>query len=238
MSNHEVLSNVTHKELRINTSSSAELGDEVMSCITVPTEFRNIQNNFPILFQLNQDRNEFHSIALFGFEHGENLFLKNNTWDIRYKPLAMEINPFLIGIPKQDNIEAQMHIDTSSSRIQSDIGQRIFDDQGEATDYLNSVSNKLGTLHDGYQRSKSFIECLRKFDLLEAFVLEIKLKDGSKNRLVGFHTINEQKLSILDGSALDELNQKGYLMPIYMAAASLSNIAAMVERKNALLLND
>jgi len=238
MSKHEVLSSITHKELRIDTSSSVDLGDVIMSCITVPTEYRNIQNNYPILFQLDHDRDEFHSIALFGFEKGENLFIKDNAWEASYKPLAIEIVPFLIGMPKQDNVDAQIHIDINSPRVQSELGQRVFDDEGKATDYLEGVSKKLAKLHDGYKRNKAFIESLRQLELLEPFVLEIKLKDGSKNRLVGFHTINEQKLSELDGNALSELNKKGYLMPIYMAAASLSNFAVMVERKNALLVND
>ena len=97
MTDHVALSKVEHKDIRINTDRSVALGDGVMSCITVPNEFRNVQNHYPILFQLNADREEFRLIALQGFTHGENLFLKQDSWDARYKPLAIEVQPFLIG---------------------------------------------------------------------------------------------------------------------------------------------
>lgn len=238
MTNHVVLSSVEHRNLRINTERSTELGDDVMTCITVPNEFRNIQSHYPILFQLSQERDEFHSIALFGFEKGENLFLKDGVWDAGYKPLAIDIQPFLIGLPREKDGDRQIHIDLDSPRVNTDDGIRVFDDHGVLTDFLESISAKLAALHDGYLRSADFIKCLQKFELLEPFVLEVALRDGSKNRLVGFHTINEEKLKSLEGAALYEMNQKGYLLPLFMVVASLSNIVSLVERKNALVEND
>lgn len=237
MSNHAVLSSLTHRNLRINTERSADLGDEVMSCITVPNEFRNVQSHYPIVFQLNQDREEFHAIALFGFEQGENLFLQNGSWDAGYKPLAIDIQPFLIGNPREQDGDRQIHIDLDNPRVNTEDGIRVFDDQGGTTEYLDLISSKLGALHDGYERSSDFMKCLQKYELLEPFVLEVALRDGSKNRLVGFHTINEEKIRALDGPALEEMNSKNFLMPTFMVLASLSNIVELVERKNALVSN-
>ena len=58
------------------------------------------------------------------------------------------------------------------------------------------------------------------------------LRDGSSHRLVGYHLIDEEKLHALEPGALAELHSAGYLMPIFMALASLSNLAALVARKN------
>ena len=237
MSNHAVLSSLAHRKLRIKTERSVELGDEVMSCITVPNEFRNVQNHYPILFQLNQDRDVFHAIALFGFEKGENLFLNDAAWDAGYMPLAMDIQPFLIGRPSEENGERQIHIDIESPRVNAEDGIRVFDDQGGTTDFLESISSKLGVLHSGYDDSSDFMQCLQKYELLEPFVLEVALRDGSKNRLVGFHTINEDKVRALDAHVLEEMNSKNYLMQIFMVLASLSNIVNLVDRKNALVAN-
>jgi len=237
MTKHISLSRVAHKNLRINTEHSVAMGDSVMSCIIVPTEFRKVQNHYPILFQLNQDRDEYHSIALFGFERGENLFLSDIGWDTSYKPLSIDIQPFLIGVPRDEGVDAQVHIDIDSPRVNEDIGNRVFDEHGEPTDYLDAVSSKLNNLHRGYQWNADFVRDMQKHNLLEPFVLEVALDDGSQNRLVGFHTINEKRVANLDGFALGELNEKGYLMPIYMVIASLSNIALMVKRKNELITN-
>ena len=44
MSSHEILTAEAHRDLRIRTDRSAELGDGVMSCITFPNEFRRVQD--------------------------------------------------------------------------------------------------------------------------------------------------------------------------------------------------
>ena len=111
---------------------------------------------------------------------------------------------------------------------------RVFDNEGKPTEYLESIQSKLAALHEGYQRCPEYIDCLQKYDLIEPLVMEIELNDGSVNRLLGFHTINEDKLNNLDGHALNEMNQKGYLLPTYMILASMSNIVGLVDRKNAL----
>src|SRR5678815_5179475 len=58
MSAHEILTVEAHRDLRIRTDRSAELGDAVMSCVTVPDEFRRVQNEYPILFRLSPERDE------------------------------------------------------------------------------------------------------------------------------------------------------------------------------------
>ena len=237
MSNHAVLSKVDHKNLRINTDRSFELGDGVMSCITVPNEFRNVQSHYPILLQLNQERDEYRLIALFGFTNGENLFLNNEKWDVRYKPLAIDIQPFLIGMPRVEGGEKQVHIDLESPRINEEDGIRVFDIEGKPTEYLEMITKKLAALHDGYEQSSDFIAGLKKYNLIEPLIMEIELLDGSINRLVGFHAINENNLRSLDGQALNDLHQNGFLMPTFMMLASMSNIVDLVERKNAQISN-
>ncbi|MEI9903888.1 MAG: SapC family protein [Asticcacaulis sp.] len=78
---------------------------------------------------------------------------------------------------------------------------------------------------------------LRRHDLLEPFAIDITLDDGATNRFLGFHVINEDQLRALDDDAVAELHREGHLMPIFMALASLANIAALVARKNGRLVN-
>jgi hypothetical protein len=62
--------------------------------------------------------------------------------------------------------------------------------------------------------------------------VDIELKDGSQNRLVGYHIVNEDRLIGLSADELGELHRDGHLMPIFMALASLSNLDDLVRRKN------
>ena len=232
MSNHAILTAENHRNLRIRTDRAADIGDGVMCCLTVPAEFRQVQNEYPILFRLNAERDSFDAYAMFGFENGENLFLDGDRWDARYRPLAMDIQPFLIGHPANDGGDKQVHVDMNSPRIATSEGVRVFDETGRPTPYLETMAEKLGALDAGYHATADFMAALRKYGLLEPMALDITLDDGSTNRLVGFHVIHEDKLRALDAEEVADLHAQGHLMPIFMALASLSNITDLIARKN------
>ena len=233
MSNHAILTAEIHRDLRVSTHRSAAFGDEVMCCMTVPAEFRQVQNEYPIVFRMNAERDSFSAFALFGFENGENLFLDGDRWAARYRPLAIDIQPFLIGRQADSKGDRQVHIDLASARIAKSEGTRVFDEQGRPTPYLETIAEKLGELDEGYQASGDFFATLLKYNLLEPLALDITLNNGSTHRFVGFHVIHEERLRSLDAETVAELHARDYLMPIYMALASLSNIAKLVDRKNA-----
>ncbi|HTG39490.1 SapC family protein [Sphingomonas sp.] len=230
MANHAILDPQTHRDLRVTLSRGEVLGDAVMSAIVVPDEFRRVQNDYPILFRLDLQTNRFDAHALFGFEPGENLYLAGDRWDVGALPLAIGIQPLLIGtVPGGD--ARQVHIDLDSPRIRDD-GVRLFDEDGGATPYLEAAIEQLRALDAGYQRAAAFFDALRRHELLEPFTLEVTLQDGATNRLVGYHVIDEAKLRALDGAVLGELHRDGHLMPIFMALASLTNLSGLVARRN------
>ena len=232
MPDHVILAAETHRDLRIRTDHAPDTSDAAMSCITVPTEFRRVQNEYPILFRLNQESGEFTALALFGFENAENLFLDGDRWDARYRPLAIDIQPFLIGRHREESDARQVHIDMASSRVGHEDGVRVFDEHDRPTPFLERVIGQLRALDEGYVASAGFFAALRRYDLLEPLTLEITLDDGSTNRLVGFHVIDEERLAALDAAALGDLHGAGHLMPMFMAIASLGNIGDLVARKN------
>jgi hypothetical protein len=233
MSRHVVLDSKAHRDLRIRGGASAELGDGVMACLTVPSEFRRVHNEFPILFRRDLDSGRFSALVLFGFENGENLFLEEGRWDASYRPLALSIQPFLIGRAVAE-AGSEVHVDLDHSRIAEpgEEGIRAFDDHGQPTPYLETIIGGLDELDQGYRLSGDFFAALERYDLLEPFSFDVELRDGSNHRLVGYHLIDEEKLRTLEPGGLAELHAAGYLMPMFMALASLSNLAALVERKN------
>lgn len=233
MTRHAIVDSAAHAELRVRPEASPELGDAIMACFTFPMEFRRIQNEFPILFRRNLETGLFSALALFGFEDGENLFLTRNGWDARYRPLALAVQPFLIGRPADGEGPRQVHIDLDHPRIaDGEDGVRLFDPHGRSTPYLETIAGSLSELDEGYRFSLDFHAALERYDLLEPFTLDVALDDGARNRLVGFHIVDEAKLRALDPAPLGALHAAGHLMPIFMAMASLSNLAALVARKN------
>jgi hypothetical protein len=232
MPDHAVLTPEDHRNLRIRTDRGDALGDAVMACMAMPDEFRDVQGDYPILFQRDVERDTFSALAMFGFENGENLYLDGARWDAGYIPLAIRTQPFLIGgAPGRSG--NQVHVDLASPRIATDdSGVRVFDEDGRPTPYLETIAEQLGALDAGYAGMADFFAALRRYDLLEPLTLEITLDDGSINRLVGFHVIDEARLADLDAAALGELSDADHLMPIFMAVASIGRLRELIARKN------
>ncbi len=235
MPDHAILTAATHGDIRIRQERGAALGDALMSCLVVPDEFRRVQNEYVILFRRNLEDGSTVALALFGFENGENLYLDGTRWDARYIPLAMAIQPLLIGAAHPGAEGGQVHIDMASPRIERGEGARLFDADGRPSPFLETMIEKLGALDTGYRESVGFFAALQRHDLLEPLTVEVTLDDGSTNRLVGFHVIDEDRLRDLTGSQIDDLHREGHLMPIFMALASQSNLAGLIARKNATL---
>jgi hypothetical protein len=226
MARHLLLNNVDHQGLRVDTTRSAALGDDLMLALTFPGEFRNVQAHYPIVFHKDSG-GRFQPVALFGFREGENLFLQGTRWHAHYIPLSVERQPFLIG--RDAAGEPVMHIDMDSPRIGSSTGEALFREHGGTTDFLERMASVLQTLHEGIAATPAFVDALLKNNLLESFVLDVELDGGAQHRLAGFYTIHEEHLRALDGEALREMHRAGYLEAAHMAMASLSNLRQLIE---------
>lgn len=228
MPRHTQVNNIDHKDLRIDTRRSAALGDDVGFAATFPAEFRDLQAYYPIVFRKDA-HGTLSPVALLGFEERQNLFLDGERWDAHYLPLAIERQPFLIG---RGDDELTVHIDLDSPRVGSVVGQPLFREHGGNADYLDRIASVLLTLHNGLERVPAFVDALLGHDLLESFVLDVELDDGSLNRLAGYYTINEDRLRGLGAEALGQLHAAGHLEAVFMAMASVSNFRDLIERMN------
>jgi hypothetical protein len=237
MKNYALLNNVEHKDLKIITERSEKYGDNITYAHAFPSEFRHIEAYYPIVFRKNPETTQFEIVALFGFVENENIFLKDGTWKDSYIPLAVAREPFLIGFQNTSdgNRNPVVHINIDSPRVSKTEGESIFLPQGGNSPYLEYVNSILMGIYEGIDQGKDFVNALLKFDLLESFIFNAELKDGSKYQMTGFYTINEENLANLNGEALSVLHGKGYLQLIYLAVASLANIGKLIRRKNDLL---
>lgn len=226
MQKSELLNNITHKDLRIITRRGAEWGDAVMSCLATPAEFRNLQAHYPIVFQKNAE-GQFQPLALLGLQDGQNLFLDTDDWDTQYIPLALQREPFMIGVADD---ELRMLVDTASPRISYGAdGEAVFLPHGGNTDFLEHANSILKSLHEGLQATPEFVQTLLTHSLLESFVLDVERPDGTHGRLVGMYTIHEERLASLDAKTIGLLHEADYLQPIYMAIASMSNFHKLIK---------
>lgn len=233
MPTHVQLNNIHHKDLRIKTDRRPELGDGVMAAPVFPHEFREVQAYYPIVFTKERS-GKFRPVALFGLEEGSNLFLTDHGWDARYIPITRRMEPFVIG-RTTDSLGQQsmeVHIDQDHPRVNKTEGEVLFLEQGGHTDYLRGVSELLGEVHEAEQALPGFLAMLSDLDLLEPFTLDVQLDNGETGRLAGFYTIAEEKLYNLGAEHLEGLQRAGFLQPLFMAVASLSQFVTLIDRKN------
>ncbi|MDG2524169.1 SapC family protein [Stenotrophomonas sp. HITSZ_GD] len=228
MTRHVPLNNVDHHALRIDTRRIPGLGDDVMSVLTFPGEFRQLQAHYPIVFHKDAD-GAFHPLALLGLREHENLFLDETGWSAGYVPLAIERKPFLIGSASG---EPTVHVDLDSPRIAEAgaPGEAVFKEFGGNTPYLERISSVLRALHEGLQQNPGFTALLLSLDLLEPFALDARLRDGTPLRVEGLYTIHEERLRELDGATLERLNRSGALEALHMVIASGAHFRELIER--------
>ena len=237
MPNYALLNNVAHGDVKVITDRAPQYGDSIKQSLVFPFEFRNAQACYPILFQ-QDSQGDYIPIALFGFEDGENLFLGESGWQAPYIPAMLRREPFLIGY-QESTAEGEpvrtrvMSIDMDHPRVNTEHGEPLFQPLGGRTPFLEKAADLLESIYLGIEHSKTFANALQRHDLLESMTLEIELKNGSRNQLIGFHCLNEEKVQGLAPEALGELNANGFLMPLFMVIASMGNLQALAELKNA-----
>ncbi len=223
----QLLNNIQHKDLRVITQRGAKCGDDFMSAPATVDEFRRLQAHYPIVFQPD-GKGGFVPVVLFGLQEGSNLFLAETGWDADYLPLSVQRLPFSIGIADD---ELRMMVDMDSRRISHGAeGEAVFLPHGGTTDFTENANAVLRSLHEGLQATTDFVQTLMTNDLLEPFTLDVERPDGTHGQLLGFYIINEERLAALDATSIGLLHQADYLMPIYMAVASLSNFTKLIKR--------
>ncbi len=238
MSQLEKLNNVAHADLRIITRRGVEFGDDTMLVPVYPNEMRAMQSCYPLLFFKEESDNTFHPIALLGFEQNENLFLKGEAWDAPYLPMIAQKGPMMISFDKSGpggSEQAVMAIDVEHARVSRDEGEPLFLEQGGNSEYLDRLAQVMEMIHVGHQANERFVTLLNELELITPCSMKITLKDGSRHELGGFYMIDDEKLSGMDGAALDPLAKEGLLMPAFMMMASMSQLQALISRKNATL---
>ncbi len=236
MTNHVILNNVEHRDLRVRKAFGAEYGDDQMCTLAIPSEFRNLQADYPIFFHRDEEAGQYLPMAMFGFQQYENLFLDGDQWTAHYVPLMLRRGPFLIGRQQRSGETGEnlvISIDVDDPRV-GDEGESLFTSFGDNSEYLESIIEVMQAVDQGQGDIAQFTGALLEHDLIEPFTLDVTLNNGKQHRLEGFHTIHEENLTQLNGEVLADFSRRGILQAAYMMVASMANIPDLIMRKNRL----
>jgi hypothetical protein len=238
MTRHVLLDNITHKNLGIKRHWAPGQGYDVNMARVFPVELGALQAEYPLFFIRNAESGQFETIALLGFDESENLYLDQGQWLARAVPMSIERQPFLIGF-QDDGDSAEkvpvVHIDMDHPAVSESEGEPVFLPHGGESPLLEHVNRLLASIHEGHGAAQDMSRLLVGLDLIESLDLEVEFSDGSRHKLQGLYTINEDRLRKLNAASLGTLHEKGYLQHVYMMLASLPKLAILIERRNQLI---
>ena len=222
-----LLNNHDHRAVRVQAGASARYGDNQRFVAVILGEFPHLVAHYPILLTKDQNTGAFFAGAMLGFDEGENLFLDERGMET-YRPLNLQRGPFFTA-------GTEVAIDLDSPRLEAG-GKPLFTEQGEPTQYLQSIMALFRDLKPGLEMTKTFVESLVGLKLVEPIDIDLVFDDGSKRKLTGLYTVNQQVLSALPDATVVDLFRKGYLQLIYLMMASLKQVPVLARRKNDALL--
>ncbi len=236
MARYELLNNVAHKDLRVATGFGRQFGDEVGMVPAFPSEYAELQREYPIFFRKDQQTGQWQSVALLGFEQRENLFLQDDRWNAAYLPGAVAKGPFLIGFQEQ-RIEGElrqepvMHVDLDHPRVNVSEGEPVFLPQGGNSPYLEHIAGVLRGIRDGTEFGAAMFSAFDSMGLIQPVHLDVQLDERHRVNVNGLHGIDRERLAALDAESLLQLNQAGFLEGAYLVLASLNNMRRLMAEK-------
>lgn len=232
MSRIVMLDNVEHHDLKLIAQPASGLGDNVNLALVVPTEFAEVQREYPILFR-QADNGRLQAFALLGLDKDENLFLDDSGWNARYVPAIQARGPFSIGLRDTGTGEAEpmIMIDTAHPRISRTEGDPLFLAHGGNSPALEHAVNALRTLHAGIAASDAMFAAFHAAGLLAPVNIEIKIDEGTRYELTDFFSVSQDALARLDAATLENLNRSGFLAFAFCVIHSTGNVRRLIEMK-------
>ncbi|MDR5885056.1 SapC family protein [Vreelandella janggokensis] len=212
-----------HGELYLKAGKDFVFAKDVNSVPLMAAEFPAAASDLPIVFT-NAEDNGVLPVAVLGIERDSNLMVdEDNRWQGEYVPAFFRRYPFVFASSAEGQTFT-LCIDEDYEGINSDgRGERLFDADGEQTQYLSRVLSFLQDYQAHFQRTRTFCRRLVELDLLESVEAQVRLPEGGRRTLTGFKAINRNKLKELSAEQLQTLMNNDELELIHIHLQSMRN---------------
>lgn len=219
-----------HASWSIKSNKDYSFARYINSLPLMAVEFPSAASEYTIVFVGGQDADSEVMPAIILGVSNENLFIDDSgDWKAKYVPAFIRRYPFVFS-STQSSERFTLCIDEDYSGFnQEGRGERLFDSDGEQTQYLQNTLEFLKEYQAQFQRTQLFCKKLKELDLLEPMQAALAFPSGKRTALDGFMGINREKLKSLSGETLAELAATDELELIYLHLHSMGNFAAVGE---------
>jgi hypothetical protein len=224
------ISKARHMNWSVRTDRSYKFAAETNSVPLMTVEFTSAAHEFPIVFSADSDN--VLPAAVMGLDVDKSVMVgKDGSWDSTYIPAFVRRYPFVFSA-SDDHQTLTLCIDESFEGFdrKGKSGERLFDDAGERTPYLESMLGFANAYQGEHQRTRRFGQILKSLDILEASEAKITLPDGATRSLTGFQCVSRAKLKALSPNKLSEIVANDALELIYLHLYSMRNFEGLLRK--------
>lgn len=207
-----------HFDCSVEARQDYAFSGEVNSVPLMAVEFPFAASEYPIVFVASE--NDVLPAVILGLRDKQNLYLtEDGAWDAKYVPAFVRRYPFVFS---KDEDRFLLCIDERFEGFNREgRGERLFDQDGKPTQYVESVLKFLQDYQAHFQRTQAFCAKLKELDLFEPMQAQVSFGPGSQFSLSGFMAIDRAKLKALSGETLSALAKTDELELMYLHLNSM-----------------
>ncbi|GGO88393.1 peptidase [Marinobacterium nitratireducens] len=218
-----------HGDISVKAGGTYAFAREVNSVPLTAVEFSRAAAEYPIVFAGNDEA--VMPAVILGVRDSQNLFVDDEgRWKEGYIPAFVRRYPFVFSADKSGK-QFILHIDEGFEGVNRDgKGERLFDADGERTQYLQNVLGFLQEYQAHFQRTQAYCKRLKELGLLQPMQAQFNLADGEKRSLSGFQVVDREKLKALEPETLAKMMKSDELECTFLHLHSLRHFNDMVGR--------
>lgn len=218
-----------HKDLSVKTGATYRFAKNVNSVPLTAIEFGQAAGEYPIVFAGTGDA--VMPAVILGAQQTENLFIDEaGAWQGRYVPAFVRRYPFVFSSDEAGK-NFILHIDESFEGCNREgRGERLFDNDGQQTQYLRSILSFLQDYQARFTRTREYCNRLKTLGLLQPMQAQFNLNSGERRSLSGFMTVDREKLKAIASEDLTAMFANDELECTYLHLHSLRHFGNMIER--------
>ena len=212
-----------HEKVSVDAKDHFAFAQSINAVPIVIGEFSSIAREYPIIFV--SANSKVQPMAMVGLRDNENLFVSSDgSWESHYVPAFIRRYPFIFSKNEGED-KFVLCIDEEFEGFNTEgKGSALFDDEGEASDYLKKMLGFLTTYQRELQATERFSERLSDLDILSPSEISFQLGDGKKAKTRGLLSVDRDKLANLSQESLSELLSSGDLERIFAHILSLGAV--------------
>ena len=222
------LSSENHRDLSVEAGIPYDFAREVRAVPIVAAEIVHAAREYSIVFAPTDKEGGVALFAILGLKENQNLYVNaEGEWTASYIPAFVRRYPFVFSA-SQDGKQFALCIDESWQGCNREgRGRRLFDDQGERTEFVNELLKFNEEFQRSAQQTTAFCKKLKELDILDAKEARLSVASGEETKLTGFMVVSREKLIGLAPETLTEIAKTGVLELVYAHLLSMNNLALM-----------